>query len=68
MNNNFKERTTDLTPKMQDQSTHKDVLEKQLELLLRTSEYCERDDRLIQHIPTLTHAMIEISQILCTAD
>lgn len=44
-----------------------DLLENQLELLSRTSERCGKWDNLIQYIPELTHAMVEISQFLCSA-
>ena len=56
----------ELAPELQNRLKYTDILEKQLELLSRTSEHCECCDMLIQHMPALTHAMIEISQILCT--
>ena len=52
-------------PEMQNRLKCADVLEKQLELLLRASEFCEKSGNFFQYIPALTHAMVEISQVLC---
>ena len=60
------QKIADSAPEMQNRPKYTDVLEKQLELLSRTSEYCGKYETFFQYIPALTHAMVEISQILCT--
>ncbi len=65
--------TIECTPKeiadhalvLQERQICKNILEKQMELLSKASEVCEENRSLIQNIPALTHAMVEISKHFC---
>lgn len=57
-----------LTLEPQGRQKQRNMLETQMELISKSSKYCESNGTLIQNIPALTHAMVEISQHLCSFD